>query len=99
MEEYIFEIQDKSGRKIHLSKEQWKHITSPSSPHAYMANYLGEVKETLLKPDKVSESAHEESKMLYYKYYKINSKYLRVIVKYLNGKGYVITAYFVKNIT
>jgi len=31
-ENYVLELTDKSGRKIHLSKERWKHITSPSSP-------------------------------------------------------------------
>ena len=36
----IFEIIDKTGRKIKLTKERWKHITSPVSPHAYMTNYL-----------------------------------------------------------
>jgi hypothetical protein len=38
----------------------------------------------------------------YYKYYKnrkSKAKYLRVIVKYLNGEGFIITAYFVIGIT
>ena len=92
----IFEIVDKTGRKIRLTKEQWKHITSPSSPHAYMTNYLEEVKETLIKPDKIIESVYDKYKINFYKYYKNIGKYLKVIVKYLNGDGYVITSYFVK---
>jgi len=32
----VFEIVDKTGRKIYLSRERWTHITEPSSPHAYM---------------------------------------------------------------
>ena len=36
----IFEVEDKSGRKIHLSKERWEHITTK---HPYMTNYLNEV--------------------------------------------------------
>ncbi|MEK6926299.1 MAG: PBECR2 nuclease fold domain-containing protein [Nanoarchaeota archaeon] len=94
---FIFEITDKTGRKIYLSKERWNHITSPSSPHSYMANYLEKVKETLSNPDKIVESIYEDSKVFYYRYYKDNGKFLRVIVKYLNGRGYVITTYFVMN--
>ncbi len=97
-EYYVLELTDKSGRKIHLSKERWKHITSPSSPHSYMTDYLEEIKETLSNPDKIIRSVYEDNKVLYYKYYKSRRKFLRVIVKYLNSKGYVITSYFVENI-
>lgn len=48
----IIEIIDKSGRKIHLTEERWKHI----------------------------------------------SKHLRVIVNYLNGDGFIVTAHFVEKI-
>jgi len=44
----IFEIIDKTGRKVRLTKERWKHITFPTSPHSYMTNYLGEIKQTLI---------------------------------------------------
>ena len=94
----VLEVKDKTGRKIYLSKERWKHITSPVSPHTYMVNYLENVKETLIKPDKILDDAGNNGKKYYYKYYKNNKQYLKVIVKYLNGEGFVITSYFVKNI-
>lgn len=94
----IFEIKDKTGRKIHLSKRQGGHITHPSSLHAYMTNYLEEIKQTLIQPDKIVGSLYDDSKKKYYKYYKDRKQYLRVIVKYLNGDGFVISAYFVRNI-
>ena len=96
---YVFEVVDKSGRKIRLTKEQWKHLTLSSSPHAYMANHLEEIKQTLEKPDKIIISAYDDNKANYYKYYKEKNEYLRAIVRYLNGKGFVITAYFVRYIT
>ena len=95
---YIFEIVDKTGRKIKLSKERWAHIASFSSPHAYMANHLEEIKETLIKPNKIMGSVYDSYKSNYYKYYKDKKRYLKVIVKYLNGNGFIISAYFVKNI-
>ena len=94
---YIFEIKDKTGRKIRLTKRQWEHITSPTSPHAYMVNCLEEIKETLAVPDKIVNSVYDDFKSNYYRYYKNKKEYLRVIVKYLNGSGFVISSYFVKH--
>ncbi|MEK6884386.1 MAG: hypothetical protein AABY22_32440 [Nanoarchaeota archaeon] len=98
MEDNILEVIDKTGRKIRLTRKQWTHITSPTSPHAYMANYLEEVKDTLIKPDKIVPSTYDDNKANYYKYYKREKEFLRVIVRYLNGEGFIITAYFVRNI-
>ena len=95
--DYIFEIVDKTGRKIRLTRKQWSHATSPSSPHAYMTNYLEQVKETLIMPNKIVSSVYDDNKASYYKYDKERKLYLRVIVRYLNGEGFVITAYFVRN--
>ena len=63
-----------------------------------MTNYLEEIKRTLINPDKIIDSVNNDTKVNYYKYYKEKIKYLRVIFKYLNGQGYVITSYFVSNI-
>ena len=95
----IFEVVDETGRKIRLTKERWNHISSPISPHAYMTNYLEEIKETLAKPNKIVQSTIDESKANYYKYRKSENKLLKVIVKYLNGDGFIIFSYFVKNIS
>ena len=97
----IFEIIDKRGKRIHLSKERWTHITSPISPHAYMVNYLEEIKQTLEKPDKILEDDFSESIKYFYKFYKHSKKpkrYLCVAINYLNGEGYVLTAYATKDI-
>ena len=97
--DYIFEIIDKTGRKIHLSKERWSHITSPISPHAYMTSFLEEMKQTLKYPDKILSSIFDEDKVNYYKYQKKEKKFLKVIVKYLNGAGFIISSYITKNTT
>jgi len=95
---FIFEVVDKTGRKIRLTKEQWTHVTSPASPHAYMTNHLEKVKETLINLDKIISSIYNIRKSNYYKYYKEKRRFLRTIVSYLNGEGFVITSYFVRNI-
>ncbi len=99
MSDYLFEVVDKTGRKIRLTKERWSHITHPSSLHSYMTNYLEDVEQVLIKPDRISDSVYDINKANYYKYYKNRKQYLRVIVRYLNGDGFVISAYFVKNIS
>lgn len=84
----IFEIRDKTGRKIHLSKERWSHITTT---HPMMTNYLEEIKQTLEKPIKITP--HEKGDLrnyyLYLKHRKYPEKYLRVTVKYLNEHGFI----------
>jgi hypothetical protein len=95
---YILEIIDKSGRKIRLTKRQWKHILRR---HSDMINYQDEIKETLKNPQKITNHPYDEKSRYYYSYVKHkqgHNKYLLVIVNYLNGDGFVITAYFRGNI-
>jgi len=96
--DYLFEVADKTGRKIRLTKKQWKHI---NNKHPSVVNYFREIKETLQNPDAITESDINGDVHFYYKYYKYLKsphKYLLVIVKYLNGKGFIISIFFEKNI-
>mgnify|MGYP001578098217 CR=1 FL=1 len=94
----IFEVIDKSRRKIRLTEKQWKHILKR---HPDMINYLEEIKNTLINPLKITDYSEDEEVRYYYKYIKYKDgpyKYLLVSVKYLNGDGFVVTAYFEKHI-
>lgn len=92
----IFEIVDKTGRNLRLTQKPWSHITIK---HSYMANYLEEIKEALISPTKII-SHHKGNLFDYYKYYKQRQelKFLKVVVKYLNGEGFVLSAYFTPKI-
>ena len=95
---WIFEIKDKSNRKIHLSKERWSHI---NQEHPEVSEYLQEMQETIENPVKIKIYKYDGNVRYYYRYYKSResaAKYMLVIVKYLNGNGFIITAYFVRNI-
>lgn len=62
-----------------------------------MERYLEEIKDILKIPDKLVKQQY--SKGYYYKHYKYLKKpnrFILVIVKYLNGEGFVITAYLEK---
>ncbi|MEK6819670.1 MAG: PBECR2 nuclease fold domain-containing protein [Nanoarchaeota archaeon] len=89
--EIVFEIKDKSGRKIHLSKERWKHIVLK---HPDIGGRLEEIKQVLEKPDLIISHKFDDAMRNYYKYYKSEKCYLLISVKYLNGKGFVATSFF-----
>lgn len=95
--EIVFEINDKTGRKIHLSKERWRHIRKK---HPEVED-LDLIYETINHSDKVVCYSLDEAINYDYKFYKHRKspeRYFRVVVKYLNNTGYVVTAYFGKNI-
>ena len=94
---WIFEVEDKSGKKIHLSDERWKHL---NQEHPEVAPYFEELKDILKNPLKITDYELDSNVKYYYKYFKERetAKYLLVIVKYLNNHGFIITAHFVRNI-
>ncbi len=92
---YVFEISDKSGRLIHLSKERWNEHIRLIHPDIREPEELIKVIEN---PEKILESDRDEYVKWYFSYNKDKRKYLKVSVKYLNGEGYVITAHYTKKI-
>ena len=91
MTDYVFEIIDKSGRKIRLTKKQWKHIVKR---RPYMQKYLEEIKQTLQFPDKmINPSLDKGYYYKNYKYLKQPNRFVFMLVKYLNGGGFVITTH------
>jgi hypothetical protein len=98
MGDIIFEVDDKKGRKVRLTKERWGHITSPSSLHPYMTNYLEEMKEAIINPDVEVPQKFDETKVNYYKYIKRIERHILVVVKYINNEGDVRTAHKTRKI-
>jgi len=90
----VFEIIDKTGRKIHLSKERWRHIRME---HPEIVN-SEDIEDAIRIPVKIISSDRDQNVGWYFKYNKIRRRYLKVAVKYLNGGGYVITAHYTTKI-
>ncbi|MAE42382.1 hypothetical protein CMO93_01310 [Candidatus Woesearchaeota archaeon] len=86
---HIFQIKDKSGRKIHLSKERWSHIQK----HPDMSDKIEQIKETLTNPATITEFDYDPDVKFYFRYYKERKEYLFISVKYLNGEGFIITSF------
>jgi len=87
----IFEIIDKTGRKIRLTKERWAHI---AVKHPDLSDKVEEIKLALEKPTIILPHKYDNNKRNYHRYQKETQDYLLVIVKYLNGEGYIATAFY-----
>jgi len=92
--QHVLSIVDKSGRLIHLSPERWQHITQ-EHPDIIHTQPLIDV---LIQPLIIRTSHYDENVRWYYREHEERKQYLLVAVKYLNEHGFVITAYFVRNI-
>ncbi len=92
----IFEIIDKTGRKVRLTKERWTHIRIE---HPNVDN-PEEIMMTLQRPDKIINDEREDVDYFfrYFKHKKWKSKYLKVVVKYINEEGSILSAHFVRSI-
>ncbi len=93
----ILELKDKHGRIIYLTDERYKHILK----HPEMEKSIGIIEETIKIPHKITGISFDPYIKYFYSHYKSRkskAKYLRVVVKYTNGEGFVITAYFVVDI-
>ncbi len=96
MDDIVFEVVDKTNRVIRLTGKQWKHI---KQDHPEIENEEI-IKEAIKSPTKITQP-YGGNKYYYYKYFKDRKdpdRYLMVIVKYLNGSGFVITSFYVRNI-
>lgn len=87
-----WEVRTPSGITVRTTEEYWKLITQ--FKHPIVERYEKEVKETLKEPDEVRRSRKDANVLLYYRRYKnLENRYICVLIKQLNGEGFVITAY------
>ena len=84
----IFNIICKLGKKIKFAEERYNHIISR---HMEIAGKEKEIEESLTNPDFVQESKYDSKVLLYYK--KLDNLYFVTVVKMLNSKGFILTAY------
>ena len=92
----IFETIDKTGKKVILTKERWSHIRQKHG----LVESPEEIQQTLTNPIKTF-FIEEKNKTYFYNYFKHKkhkSKFLKVVVKYLNDQGYIKSAYFTRSI-
>ena len=81
-----------------MSKKQWTHIRKK---HPEIEDFEI-LREGIEKFDKVKNYDYDPSVHYYYKFFKSRKppkRFLCIAIKYLNGEGYIITAFFDVKIT
>lgn len=94
----LFEVLDKNHGILRMTDYNWHHIVKR---HPEIASHKDKIIETLEKPDKTTESLDDEDVRYFYKFYKTLPspyKFMRVIARYLNGDGFIVSSHFVKAI-
>ena len=90
-------ITDCFGRSVRLTDERLAHILE----HAELVEMADELERVLQTPREVRLSRSDSSVRLFYEFYaqtRVGGKWLCVVVKYLPGDAYVITAYLTDTI-
>jgi len=93
----IFEETAYDGGKVRLSGAQWRHIVFF---HPEVEGEQGKIMEVVKKPEIVLEGATGNTR-IFYKFYPstpVASKHLAVVVKVLDGEGFIITSYFTERV-
>lgn len=92
--EPLFQIQCPLGKTIRTTKPYWKIIINIKHPS--VAGKVEDVKSTISSPDVIHQSKVDKDVYLYYK--KQKQKHLSVVVRQLNGDGFIITSYYTDKI-
>ena len=92
--EIYFEVISQLGKKIRVTKGYWNKIIE--TKHRIMKGKETLVKSTLENPSQIRRSRKDLNVYLYYK--KINENYSCVVIKHLNGEGFIITTYITDRI-
>ncbi len=93
----MFEVIDQFKHTISLSKRTYAHIIE----HTEMVGQEDRIKETVAFPDIIKESKYEAKVFCYYRLYEkspVTKKFLLCVVKILNEKGFIITAFYTDRI-
>jgi len=93
----VFEVAAYDGRRIRLTEAQWLHMVFF---HPEVEGEQDKVKKVLVEPEIVVEGVTEDTRICYrfYSSTLVSSKYLAVVIKVLNGEGFIITSYFTERV-
>ena len=89
-----FEVTSSLGKRIRISDEYWQTIIE--TKHPVMAGLEELVKQTLTSPEQIRRSRKDVAVHLHYR--KTDSHYCCVVVKHVNGDGFIVTAYLTDTI-
>ncbi len=89
-ENTLFTIVTQLSLTVRTSQRYWETISTVKHPS--MRERIEDVKMVLFDPDQVHQSRGDPQVRLFYKQDRPN-RWLRAVVKRLNGDGFLVTAY------
>ena len=89
-----FEVISSLGKKIRVTKNYWNKIIE--TKHRLMKGKEYLAKSALENPEQIRRSRKDQNVYLYYR--KIGKNYNCVVVRHLNGDGFIITTYITDRI-
>ncbi|MBU2456892.1 DUF4258 domain-containing protein [Patescibacteria group bacterium] len=89
-----FVVKSIFDKNIRTTKSYWDKITLEKHPQIKGKEKI--VRQVLKNPDEIRKSKSDNQVCLYYKKY--NRYHLCVVIKHLNGDGYIVTAYITSKI-
>lgn len=95
LEMHVFTVRDREGKRVYLPNERWKHI---AAEHPNIAPLIERVRETIAHPHITKTSIRDSEVRLHHKHDKQKNAYLVVVVKYLNGDGFVVTSFYTRKV-
>ena len=87
---FLFSVASILGKQIRTTETYWHDIITYKHPQ--LDGKLRDVELTLIDPDVIRKSQSDKDIYLYYK--AVSGRILCVVVRHLNGDGFLITTYF-----
>jgi len=84
-----FQVKAVNGVIVRTTQAYWRKIVT--FKHPVMTGKEEEVKQAIQQPDEIRRSVQSESVLLYYR--KEDGYYTCVVVRLLDGEGFIITTY------
>lgn len=87
----LFEVFDVFGKRIRITQSYWLLIKEKK--HSDLHYSILDIQETITTPDSVYESVKDPTIALFRKAFHKEGETLLVVIKHLNGDGFVVTVY------
>jgi hypothetical protein len=85
----MWEVEDPEGRRVILTIERWQHVVTE---HEQLADRRGLVLAAVRRPD-VRMSGRKPGEEWYYRRTGEPTRWLKVVVHYVDGFGRIVTAF------
>lgn len=88
----LAEVVDPDGQRVQLTDERWQHILDERDGHPELAGYQAEVMRAVQSPDR-RLPGRKDNEAWFYLGSVGPSRWLKTVVAYEHGRGFITTAF------